>query len=96
MSNNIDKSRGLEFKEFQDPKRIAMDSRRAHRQAKEIKKREEKEKRKAFEIWKENITWNPAIGLSDEEKDKYLELLYKYGAIRFSKYITPEQEILNE
>jgi len=52
-------------------------------------------KRKAFEIWKENIEWSPELELSDEEKDNFLELLYKYGAIKFSEHISPDQDFLN-
>jgi hypothetical protein len=42
------------------------------------------DKRKAFEIWKENFAWNAEINLSVKEKGKLLELLYKNGAAKFS------------
>jgi len=63
------------------------------------KKQEEGEKRKAFEAWKRIVLGSPTVILADElkkELEEYLDMIYKRGAIRFSKYITPEQEILNE
>lgn len=97
MSNNTDKSRGLGFKGYQDPKEIERWSRSAHRQMMELKKAEEK--RKAFEAWKKAILENPTAVLTDESKKElegFLDKMYEQGAIRFSKHITLEQEILNE